>query len=107
MSDEMALVVIENDKLVLSEWASETIADFERQIKALKAKEDALKTAILEAMEEQNILKFDTPAITINYVAPSDRETFDSKAFKSDHADLYDEYVKMSPVKASIRIKVK
>ena len=33
--------------------------------------------------------------------------TFDSKKFREDHPNLYDEYIKMSDVKSSIRIKVK
>ena len=33
-------------------------------------------------------------------------ETFDSKTFRKDHPDLYDEYVSISMVKASVRMKV-
>ena len=58
-------------------------------------------------MESKGIIKVETEEITISYIAPTDRETFDSKRFKADHADLFDEYVKMSPVKSSVRIKVK
>ena len=58
-------------------------------------------------MEENQVIKLETPDLLISYVASTDRETFDSKTFKADQQDLYDEYVKMSPVKASIRIKLK
>ena len=103
----MELIRIENGLNILEEETSKKIAEFERQLKDIKAKEDELKQAILEEMEAKNIIKIDTEDITISYVAPSDRETFDSKAFKENHQELYDEYVKMSPVKSSIRIKVK
>lgn len=103
----MELIKIENDIAILDEGVSQKIADFEKQVKLIKEQEDNLKQAILEEMEKNQILKLDTPEILISYVASSDRETFDSKTFKADHQDLYDEYVKMTPVKPSIRIKVK
>lgn len=103
----MELIKVENGLSILDEEASKKIAEFERQIKEIKAKEDEFKQAILEEMEAKNIIKIDTDDLMISYVAPSDRETFDSKAFKEEHQDLYDEYVKMTPVKSSIRIKVK
>lgn len=103
----MELIKVENGLNILEEETSKKIAEFERQIKDIKAKEDELKQAILEEMEAKSIIKIDTEDITISYVAPSDRETFDSKAFKENHQELYDEYVKMSPVKSSIKIKVK
>ena len=103
----MELIKIENGLNILEEGISKKIADFERQAKAIKEQEDEIKKAILEEMESKGIIKIDTPEITISYIAPSDRETFDSKAFKEDHQDLYDEFVKMTPVKSSIRIKVK
>lgn len=103
----MELIKVENGLSILDEEASKKIAEFERQIKEIKAKEDEFKQAILEEMEAKNIIKIDTEDLMISYVAPSDRETFDSKAFKEEHQDLYDEYVKMTPVKSSIRIKVK
>ena len=103
----MELIKIENDIAILNTEVSKKIADFEKQVKLIKEQEDNLKQAILEEMENNQILKLDTPEILISYVASSDRETFDSKTFKADHEDLYDEYVKMTPVKPSIRIKVK
>lgn len=103
----MELIKIENEVAILDPLVSEKIANFERQIKVIKEQEDNLKQAILEEMETNQIIKLDTPDILISYVASSDRETFDSKTFKADHQDLYDEYVKMTPVKANIRIKLK
>lgn len=83
------------------------IAQFERELKALKEKEDDLKKRLLEAMETHHISKLQSEEISITYVAETERETFDSKKFRADHADLYDEYINFSPVKASIRIKVR
>lgn len=101
------LIVIEQNTAVLSPATSAALAEFERQMKALKAKEDELKQRILCEMEEHGLLKIETDELTISYVAPTNRETFDSKAFRKDNPDLYDEYVKISTVSASVRLKVK
>lgn len=105
----MELIKIEENGLTygLDKNISEKIAEYERQLKNLKEQEDNLKLAILNEMEEKKLLKVETDDLSITYIAPTDRETFDSKAFKTEHQDLYDEYVKMTPVKSSIRIKVK
>lgn len=103
----MELIKLENEIAILDPLVSEKVADFEKKIKMLKEEEDKLKEAILKEMEENQIIKLDTEDLLISYIAPTDRETFDSKTFKAEHGDLYDEYVKMTPVKSSIRIKVK
>ena len=52
-------------------------------------------------------LKIEAPEITINYIAETDRETFDAKGFRAEYPELYDDFVKITTVKPSIRIKVK
>lgn len=99
------IIIQENN--TLSEEIEKQIVSIEKRIKKLKEQEEAMKAALLEAMEAKNLIKLETDKMVISYVAPTDRESFDSKKFKSDNPDLYDEYVKISPVKSSIRIKVK
>jgi len=101
------LIVVQNDVALLNIDASKTIIEIENQIKYLKEKEELIKQVVLEEMERKNILKLEDNSLMINYIAPSNRETFDSRNFKKEHQDLYDEYVKMTPVKSSIRIKIK
>jgi hypothetical protein len=103
----MELIKIENKTALLAPETAEKIVRFETAMKRLKEQEDELKQAILAEMEAKNIIKLDTDELVINYIASTDRETFDSKAFRSEHADLYDQYVKLTQVKASIRVKVK
>lgn len=103
----MDLIKFENNVLVLDSETSQKIADFERTIKELTEKEKALKEAILKEMEQKNIIKLDTPEITITYVAENYKETFDTKLFKEQNPDLYDGYVRMTVTKPSLRLKVK
>ena len=101
------LIKFRDNTILLDAETSRKIAEFERQMKAIKKAEDELKEKILAEMESKGILRVATEDVAITYVAPTDRETFDSKRFKFDHPEMFDEYVKMSPVKASVRIKVK
>lgn len=102
------LIKIENDISILDVEVSNKIAEFERQIKIIKEAEDALIEVIKAEMESKGILKVkdETNGMSITYIAPTHRETFDSKKFRAENPDMYDEYVKLSPVKASIRIKL-
>lgn len=98
------LIKFENGKL--AQQTVDYITAIESQIKALKEQYDAFKGELLNAMEQNGIVKVEIDNLKINYIAETTRETFDSKQFKADMPDLYNEYVKFSKVKPSIRIKV-
>ena len=103
----MLLTTKNDNTATLESTAVDKLIAFERAIKEAKAKEEALKAEILAEMEERGILKIETDELTITYVAETERETFDTKAFRDEYAELYDDYVKMTTVKPSIRIKVR
>ena len=101
------LITIADGNAVLNAETASKIAEFEKAVKSIKEQEDALKQAILSEMEAKGIIKIDSSELLISYVAETDKEVFDSKSFKKDFPELYDGYVKMTPVKANIRIKVR
>lgn len=81
--------------------------DVKEQIKKLKEVDEANNEMLLEAMEKHHLIKFENDAVLINYIAPTDRETFNAKKFKEQCPDVYDAYCTMKPVKASVRVKAK
>lgn len=81
----------------------ETVA----QKQALEAKNEEMRVAILEAMEANDVDKFDGDLITITRVKATKRTTFDSKKFMEENPKRAEKYMRTSPVKASIRIKLK
>lgn len=66
-----------------------------------------MRQAMLEAMEANGVTRFDGDLITVTYVAPTTRNTFDSKKFAEERPKTYAKYTRKTQVKASIRIKVK
>ena len=101
------ITVNEEGVSVLDSVVSAQIALIEKTLKEYEEKEKVVRDAILKEMEKKGIIKLETPLMTISYKASYDKETFDSKAFKKDNPDLYDNYIKMSTTKSSITIKLK
>jgi hypothetical protein len=101
------LIKIENGVAILSAETASKLAEFERKAKEIKEAEDALRQKILEEMEANDIKSVETEDMLITYKASYDRETLDSKKLRADHADIYDEYCKITAVKASVSIKLK
>lgn len=99
-------IMITNDNLIPKETENQIIK-IEQQIAELKKSQEEMKSKLIQEMAIRNIKKIETEKITITYIEPTTRETFDTKSFRTDHSDLYDEYARLSDVKASIRIGVK
>lgn len=103
----MEYLVNNGNNLVLKEDISKQIAYLETIAKQVKEAQEEIKTGILKEMEEKNIIKLETNELIITYVAETYRESFDSKTLKAEDEELYNKYVTISPVKSSVRIKVK
>ena len=78
-----------------------------KRIKELTEEYDAIKTEVLSKMIENKDKSFDTGRILITLVAPSLRESFDSKKFKAENAELYDQYTKVSQTKESLKLTLR
>ena len=98
------LIKIENG--TIAKQTVDYITAIETQMKTLKEQYDAFKGELLTAMEKNGIVKFESDNVRITYIAETTREAFDNKQFKADMPDLYSEYVKLTNVKACIKIKV-
>ena len=101
------LITTTNNSPIIAREIEGQIAQLEAQAKAIKEKQEELRQALLEEMEKKGIVKIDGEFLTLTYVQPTEREEFNKAQFRADNPDLYDEYIKMTPVKASLRIKVK
>lgn len=101
------LIRFQNNTPVLDKDISQQIAEFERQIKFMKAEEERLKKAIQLEMELKFIKGIKTDDLTISYVGETYTEYFNKDKFREEHPDLYDEYVEARPKKAFVKIGVK
>ena len=85
----------------------ETLIALDKRIKELQEEYDQVKAAILEQMAATETKSVDTGAILVTYIAPSERESFDSKRFKAEHADIYSSYTKTTQTKESLKITIR
>lgn len=95
----------DDGRLVIASQACELIKSFEENMKAIKAQYDEYKAALLAAMIEHGIDKIDTKDFVVNFIAPHDRESLDSKKIKANYPEVYEECKKTSTVKPSVRVK--
>ena len=109
---------MKNNLLAKFEKNQQKIAEVNKKIEAevghlisqrdkLEATNAEMREQIKQAMEENDIKKFDGDLVAITYVAPTTRTSFDSKRFAEERPGVYKKYLKTSEVKSSIRIKVK
>ena len=103
----MELITIRNDLPVLSDETTEQLASILEAKKLLERAEKEIKEKLLAEMQEKNIYKVESDELSITYIAPFDRETFDSKRLQKDNPELYDEYITFTTVKPSVRVKLK
>lgn len=101
------LVLLENGEYGLVVDVVDTIITIEKQIKKLKEIQDGYKENILKAMEEYDVKEIDIPELKITRKFATTRESLDSKRLRTEHPDIYDEYVNITDVKGSIIVKVK
>lgn len=76
----------------------------------VKAKTDELnkiKEGLCQLMLDNGVKQYSSVRIQLTTVTPKPRKTFDSAAFKKDHADLYEQYCKTSETKPSVRLTIK
>ena len=99
------IIKIENG--ALAQETVDFIRAMEAQKKAFDDKYNSFKAELLKAMEQGEVLKFENDDVRITYIGETQREDFDKKQFKADMPNLYDEYIKFTTVKPSIRIAVK
>lgn len=102
------MIKIENDEIVISENIVQQIKFFEEERARMELKKELLKKELLEAMKKYNISSWQTNdgIIKAVYRGPSKRVTFNTKDFKKEFPDLYDEYSKESDVKESLALTI-
>lgn len=75
--------------------------------KEAEAKLEEAKQALRAAMTAHNVKSFDFGSFSATIAADSTSTSFDSKAFKKDHPELYKQYASSKPKKGGFTIKLK
>lgn len=81
--------------------------EFKEKAKVLETQQKEFREQLYKKMEENDIKKIDTGDLVITRVLPTIRKSVDSTKLKKELPDVYENYLKESQVKGSIRIKAK
>lgn len=102
--EEMSIRLVGDEQVqVLREEAEQAII----QIKVLEKQIEDFKSALREYMQTNNIKKIYSDNYSVTLTPASVAKTFDSKRFKSEQPDIYNQYLQEVERKASVTIKVK
>lgn len=83
------------------------LAQLEAEVKTKTEELKQIKEGLCKMMLEMGIKKFTTTVLQMTTVTPKPKKTFDVKAFAEEHPDIYEQYVRESEVKPSVRITYK
>ena len=83
------------------------IATLKNQIAAFEDIQKTLYDEIYSAMEERGIKSYESELLKLTYVAPTTKQTLDGKRIEKELPEIYQKYLKVSPVKGSLRVKLK
>ena len=107
--DEL-LVNYQENELKIKEYEGKinlAIVKLKEEQEELQNKNEEIKEKIKQAMEEQDIKKYENDILAITYIAPTKRKTVDTTKLKEQYEEAYLDCLKETDVKSSIRIKVK
>lgn len=94
------------DIQVVSEKVIELITENLQRAAEAEANLKKLKDELRAAMEKHGIKSWKTQSFSSVIAKDSERETFDTKRFKAEHPDLYEQYVVKKVVKGSFTLKL-
>lgn len=90
------------------------LTDIERAILEIKTRlaqaeeqKKSLTEALYREMDARGVYKLDSPTLSITRIADTTAETFDSKAFRADHPELYGKYLRETQRKGYVKITLK
>lgn len=83
------------------------ITELNKKVENIAEEKAIMRNVLLEQMEKANIKKYENDLLTITYVAPTVRVGVDSDKLKEKYEAVYLDCLKETPVKSSLRIKIK
>ncbi len=99
------LITVEDNNLAFSKEGVKFIKKIQKMKLDLNILEEQLKDTCLKKMEETGQDKLITPdgSFKATYYKATKSKRFDSKKFKTEHPDMYEEYQTESERKAYVR----
>lgn len=92
---------------ILAKEAEQLIIGIESQIKRLTEKKKAFTDGVMKAMVQAGVYSWKGEHVTITRKTATTRKPFDKEKFDKDYPNVYEQYIKETPVSESLLIKIK
>lgn len=89
------------------EFNEEYLLSLKHNYELAKSALEDYKASLLLLMEEKKLTKFEGQFLSVTRKADSQRTQFDTKRFKAEHSDIYNNYITTSTTKGGLLIKEK
>lgn len=100
------LVKIENNDIVVEQNLIEDFIKFKKLKDEMDLKEKEFKQALKDAMEKVGKNNFIVPGLSATLKKATTRKSVDTTRLKNELPDIYEEYLKESPVASSITLTI-
>ena len=98
------LVKIDNNEIVVANEVVQQIIEFQKAKAKMDLMEKELKSSLKEAMEKVGLKKFIVSGLCASIKDATTRSTIDTKRLKEECPDIYEAYLKTTPVSSSITL---
>lgn len=102
---ETGEVIEQKNYDIVAEMFTDQVLDMYYQYQALQEAKEQFEHKVLKACKKYGVKKIDNEYFSITYVGEHPTRKVDTELLKK--AGYYDKFLKESPVKESIRIKIK
>ena len=92
---------------ILFNEAEGLIVDIETQLKTLTEQKKSLTDGVMKAMVKEGLYSWKGDKVSITRKTATTRKSFDKERFDKDYPNVYDKYIKETPVSESLLIKIK
>lgn len=100
-------IPISEARLALLTEAELVIKRAKVELEAAQRQAQEIKDAVLKAMEEHGVKRFENEEVSVTYVPAYSKESIDAKRLREESPETYERYKKQSEVQASVRITLK
>ncbi len=83
------------------------VAQLQARVKSDTDELNKIKDGLCRLMQDNNIKQYKSRMLQLTMTPPRPRETFNVTRFRTEHPDLYRDYVEVSTVSPSVRITIK
>ncbi len=100
-------LLVTDDVFEISVDAATKIKDLLKKKEEYDKAEKELKAVLQAEMEARGIKKIHTNGILVNYIEPTQQESFDKAKFKEENEALYNKYVKFTNKNGYVKVSIK